>query len=152
MGKGLVRSEGGRTIWNTDRLFDDFFRRSFGSGMVPALTGAATMDIMPDIDVYEDNGNVVVKAEIPGMKKEDIEVTLLDGKIKICGEKKEEKEVENKDYYQCERSYGSFSRILSLPAEVQADKVTSTYKDGILEVKMPKTEQAKSKEVKVKVA
>lgn len=138
--KELVTSEGARFI---DRWFDDFFGRRFASATVD--------EIMPDVDMFEDGGDVVVKAELPGIKKEDLEVTLTDGAITISGEKKKEKEIKKKDYYKWERSYGSSCRTLSLPAEVQADKVKSTFKDGVLEVRMPKSEQARSKEVKVKV-
>jgi len=138
--KELVTSEGARFI---DRWFDDFLGRRFAPATVD--------EIMPDVDMFEDGGDIVVKAELPGIKKEDLEVTLTDGAITISGDKKKEKEIKKKDYYKWERSYGSFCRTLSLPSEVQADKVKSTFKDGILEVRMPKSEQAKSKEVKVKV-
>ncbi|HVO65783.1 MAG TPA: Hsp20/alpha crystallin family protein [Syntrophales bacterium] len=147
-GKELVKSEGARSI---DRWFDDLFGRSFAPFTFPRLRTAITEDIMPDVDIFESGGNVVVKAELPGMKKEDIEVTLTDGAITISGEKKKEEETKRKDYYKMERSYGSFCRTFSLPAEVKADKVKSTFKDGVLEIIMPKSEEAKSKEVKVKI-
>lgn len=93
----------------------------------------------------------MVKAELLGMKKEDIDVSLTDNTITVSGEKRKEEKVEKKDYYRLERSYGSFSRSFSLPAEVRTEKVTAKFKDGILEIRIPKTEEAKKKEKKVAV-
>jgi HSP20 family protein len=151
--KEMVKSEGAwpvMTYWDVDRWFDDFFRRPSALGF-PRLRTAVIEDLIPDVDMFEDNGDVVVKAELPGIKKEDLEVTLTDGAITISGEKKKEEEIKKKDYYKWERSYGSFCRTLRLPAEIQSEKVKSTFKDGVLEVRMPKSETAKSKEVKIEV-
>jgi HSP20 family protein len=93
----------------------------------------------------------VVKAELPGIDKENIEVNLTDHTLTIKGEKKKEDEVKEENYYRCERSYGSFFRSVELPKDVHADKVKASFKNGILEVRVPKTEEAKSKAVKVKV-
>lgn len=108
-------------------------------------------DLIPSVDIFEDGSDVVVKAELPGIKKEDIDITLTDNTIMIAGEKKREEEIKKKNYYRWESSYGSFNRTFSLPAEVKLDKVKSTFKDGVLEIKLPKTEEAKKKEIKVKV-
>ena len=105
--------------------------------------------VSPNVDIFEEGDNFVVKAEIPGMKKEDIEVNLTADMITISGEKKKEEKIEKKDYYRVERSYGSFRRSFRLPKEVQADKAKASFKDGILEVKVPKTEEAIKKEKKV---
>ncbi|MRR17196.1 MAG: Hsp20/alpha crystallin family protein [Deltaproteobacteria bacterium] len=149
--KELVRSEMHpmMTLRNFDKWFDDILPRPF-TPFFPRLRGMEE-ELMPEVDIFEANGDLVLKAELPGMKKEDIEVTLTDGMITISGEKKKEDEVKKKDYYKLERSYGSFCRSFSLPAEVKGDQVKSTFKDGILEVRMPKSEEAKSKEVKVKI-
>ncbi len=93
----------------------------------------------------------MVKAELPGMDKDNIEVNLTDHTLTIKGEKKKEEEIKEKDYYRAERSYGSFFRTVELPKEVHSDKVKAHFKNGILEVRLPKTEEAKAKEVKVKV-
>ncbi|HXV84621.1 MAG TPA: Hsp20/alpha crystallin family protein [Candidatus Binatia bacterium] len=93
----------------------------------------------------------MVKAELPGMEKDNIEVNLSDNRLPIKGEKKQEQEVKKEGYYRAERSYGSFVRTLELPKEVQADKVKAAFKNGILEIRLPKTEEAKKKETKVKV-
>ncbi len=110
-----------------------------------------TEDISPSMDVFEEGEDIVVKAELPGIKKEDIDIRLTDGMITISGEKKKEDEIKRKDYYKWERSYGSFCRSFELPAEVEKDKVKSTFKDGVLEIRMPKSKEAIQKEVKIKV-
>jgi HSP20 family protein len=93
----------------------------------------------------------VVKAELPGMEKDNIDVTLSDNRLTIKGEKKKEEEVNKKGYYRSERSYGSFVRSLELPSEVQTDKIKAAFKNGVLEIRLPKTEQAKKKETRVKI-
>ena len=105
----------------------------------------------PSIDIFTEKDNVVVKAELPGIKKEDINVSITDQTMRISGEKKREEKTEKKDYYWEERSYGSFVRSFQLPAEVQTDKASAKFKDGVLEIKIPKTEAAKKKEKKVTV-
>ena len=105
----------------------------------------------PAVDLYEEKGDIVVKAELPGMEKSEIEVNLTDHHLTIKGEKKKEEEVKEENYYRSERSYGSFVRSLELPADVRGDKVTANFKNGILEVRLPKTEEAKAKEIKVKI-
>lgn len=149
----LVASEGKRFpigMSDIDKWFDESFLRPFAPFGFSRIRSAAE-EISPVVDIFESNGDVVLKAELPGIKKEDIEITLTDGSITISGEKKKESEVKKKDYYKWESSYGSFCRSFALPAEVQGDKVKSTFKDGILEVRLPKSETAKSKEVKVKI-
>jgi HSP20 family protein len=105
----------------------------------------------PVVDLYEEKDDIVVKAELPGIEKDKIEVNLTDHTLTIKGEKKKEEEIKEENYYRSERSYGSFVRTLELPKDVHTDKVKATFKNGILEVRLPKTEEAKAKEVKVKV-
>lgn len=151
--KELVKTEAVRgplTFMDLDKWFNEALLRPFAPFGLPRLR-VAPEDVVPTMDLYEDNGNLVLKAELPGLKKEDIEITLTNGDITVSGEKKMEKEIKKKDYYKMESSYGSFCRTFSLPMEVQADRVKSTFRDGILEVTMPKSDAAKSKEVKVKI-
>jgi len=105
----------------------------------------------PTLDMYEDKNEIVVKAELPGMTKDDIEINITDSTLTLKGEKKKEEEVKEKDFYRCEREYGSFLRTVELPAEVQTDGAKATFKNGVLEVRLPKTEEAKRKPVKVQV-
>src|ERR1051326_5000539 len=106
----------------------------------------------PALDVYEDKDNLTVKAELPGMKREEIELSLHDGALMISGERKSEKKAEKGEEYRAERFVGRFQRTLRLPSAVAADKVKASYKDGILTVTLPKTEEAKPKQIDVKVS
>ncbi len=108
------------------------------------LTGWA-----PALDVHEDKDNFSVRLELPGMKREDIEVSLQDGALVISGERNEEKVNEGTTVHRQERYYGKFSRALTLPAAVAGDKVKAQYKDGILTVTLPKAEEAKPKAITV---
>jgi HSP20 family protein len=101
------------------------------------------------LDVHEDKDNFSIRVELPGMKREDIEVTLQDGALVITGERKEEKVTEGTAVHRQERFYGKFSRALTLPAAVAGDKVKAQYKDGILTVTLPKAEEAKPKAISV---
>lgn len=137
-----------------DNWFDDI-RRRFGFPL--HLAGERRLPApefrlhMPAIDVYEKDDDVIVKAEVPGMAKEDIEVNLSDSTLTIRGEKKRAEEVKDEHYHRCERSYGSFLRTVELPTAVKAEAVSATFKDGVLEVRLPKTEEAKRKPIKVEV-
>lgn len=136
-----------------ERFMDDMWRRPFPSlfGRDRWLPIRPLSMRMPSIDVYEEKDSVVVKAELPGMKKEDIEVNLAEETLTIKGEKKEDTEVKEDDYYRRERSYGSFSRSVGLPCEVKGDAIKASFKDGVLEIRMPKTEEAKKKSISVKI-
>ena len=155
--KELVKAEPGKTLSPFEEMehrFGEMFRRPFsllGPSWFPRLRMHEMEEISPTVDIFEEGGDVVVKAELPGMKKEDIDIRLTDGMITISGEKKKEDEVKRKDYYKWERSYGSFCRSFELPAEVQKDKVKSTFRDGVLEIRMPKSREAIQKEVKIKI-
>ncbi|HTR42437.1 MAG TPA: Hsp20/alpha crystallin family protein [Pseudomonadales bacterium] len=105
----------------------------------------------PAFDVYEEKDNYVVKAELPGMKKEDISVSLHDGNLIISGERKGETKGEGTEVYRAERYFGKFQRAVSLPALVAANQVKAEYKDGILTVTLPKSEEAKPKQIQVDV-
>ncbi len=105
----------------------------------------------PSLDVVETKNELVVKAEVPGMDPKDIDISLSDGMLTIKGEKKQEKEEKEADYHLIERSYGAFARSVQLPSEVQSDKISAAYRDGILKITLPKSEEAKKKEIKIKV-
>jgi len=98
------------------------------------------VDISPSVDVFEEGNEVVVKAELPGMKREDVDVRLSGSMLTIAGEKKSEDTVERKDFLRLERSYGSFSRTLRLPEGIKADSVKAHFVDGVLEVRIPRSE------------
>lgn len=152
--KGLTRTETGffSPFEEMERWFEEAFRRPFfAPSWMPRLKFPEVGSMYPTVDIFEDGNNVVVKAELPGMKKEDIEVNISDDVITISGDKKTEDKVEKKDYYRLERSYGSFTRTLRLPAETQTEKAKASFNDGVLEVRIPKTEAAVQKVKKINV-
>ena len=106
---------------------------------------------IPALDVHEDKDNFVVHAELAGMKREDIDVSLHDGALSISGERKTENKYEEAEVYRTERFFGKFQRTVTLPASVAADKVKAQYKDGVLTITLPKTEEAKPKQIDVNV-
>jgi len=118
------------------RLFDSFFE-GFDVGPF-GKTGLLASANMPKVDVSETNDAVHVTAELPGMKEEDIEVTLSDGSLVIQGEKRAEKENKGQNYYRVERSYGKFHRSIPLPAEVDDKKVDASFQNGVLNIVLPK--------------
>jgi HSP20 family protein len=142
------------THWerDMDRMMEDFFGRRMRPWWPERWSRADEMEVKPPIvDVFEEKDDIVVKAELPGIEKDKIEVNLTDHTLTIKGEKKKEEEIKEENYYRAERSYGSFLRTLDLPRDVRADQVKASFKNGILEVRVPKTEEAKAKEIKVKV-
>lgn len=105
----------------------------------------------PALDVREDKNSFIVRAELPGMKRDDIDVSLHDGALVITGERQAEAKEEGVEIHRQERFYGKFQRALTLPAPVAADKVKANYKDGVLTITLPKTEEAKPKQIDVSV-
>jgi HSP20 family protein len=106
----------------------------------------------PAFDVYEDKDNVYVRAELPGMRKEDIEVSLHNGSLSVSGERKSEDKLKDADIYRAERFFGRFQRTITLPTPVAIDQIKAQYKDGILNVTLPKAEEAKPKHIDVSVS
>ena len=136
-----------------ERMFNDFFQqRFFAPSWMPRFKFPELADVSTSVDMFEEGDNLVIKAELPGMKKEDINVDLKDDVITISGEKKSEEKTERKDYHRVERSFGSFTRRLQLPVEIKADKVEASFKDGVLVIRMPKSEAAKQNAKKIAVS
>jgi HSP20 family protein len=138
--------------WPLRRLQDEIdrlFEEPFGGWLAP------TPDVLeawgPAVDVDEDKDNVFVRAELPGMKKEEIGVSMIGEMLNITGERKEETEFKGAKSYRKERYFGRFHRSILLPAAVEAAKIEAHYKDGILTVTCPKTEEAKRKQVDIKI-
>ena len=105
----------------------------------------------PAIDLYEDENEYVVEAELPGLKQDEIKVSVEDDILTISGEKKREKEVKEENLYRSERFYGKFERQIVLPQNAEKDNIKASYKNGVLKVVIPKKEEAKSKRVDIKV-
>lgn len=107
---------------------------------------------IPAVDIFETNEAIVLKAELPGKTAQDISVEVKDNTLTLKGEKKFEKEVKEENYHRVERSYGSFQRAFTLPGTIHQEKVKAKFKDGILEITLPKVEEAKPKQVKVEIS
>jgi len=133
------------------RLRDEMDRLFTGSLTEFPRAGQFFNQWAPSLDLYEDKDNVFVKAEVPGMKKEDIDVSLHDNALTISGERKFEQKQEDAENYRSERFFGRFSRSVTLPVAVDGNKVTASYKDGILTISLPKSETAKPKQIEVSV-
>lgn len=133
----------------------DRLNRMFARPAPRAANGKETMivaDWTPSVDISETEAEYQIKAEIPDVKKEDVKVTVEDGVLTIQGERKHEKEEKGKKYHRIERSYGSFVRTFSLPDVIEEEKVKAEFKDGVLNLHLPKSEKAKPKAIEVKVA
>jgi len=140
-----------REIKRLRDLFEDFFdfelmpesrrliRRRLAEGEVWS----------PLVDIVDKKDNILVKAELPGIDKKDIKISIGENSLTIRGEKKEEKEVKKEDYYCCERAFGAYSRTIDLPVEVDKNKAKATFKNGILEITLPKKEEVKPKEIEI---
>ncbi len=142
------------SINEMERMIEDTLQRPFlGMSSLPFRhlfhEWGRFGDINPSVDIYEQKGEVVVKAELPGMKREDVSVKLIDNNLIIAGEKKTEEKVEKKDYLRLERSSGTFNRTLSLPEGIDAGHIKASFKDGILEVRIPLKETRSVRQITV---
>lgn len=135
-----------------ERYMDRLFRHPF-SLLTPSFAFRdyhGVEELSPTVDIYEEGDTLVVKAELPGIKKEDLNVTITKNRITLSGEKKHEKKVEKKDYHWCESTYGTFSRSFRLPDDVNGEAADAEFHDGVLEIRIPKTEETKTKKITVK--
>jgi HSP20 family protein len=145
--------------WNPFKEVEDLEKRlsQLLGRNVPAGSGDKNEAITvanwsPVVDISEDDKEYAIKAELPDVKKEDIKLNVHDDVLTITGERKYEKEEKGKKYHRVERAYGSFMRSFTLPEDADGTKVTAEYKDGLLNVRLPKSEKAKPKTIEVKVA
>ena len=135
-----VRDLAGMEIDRLNRMFSDFYGEAFSGGWVPP------------VDVFEtENHEVVLKAELPEMKREDIGLTFENGVLTIRGERKVSEDVRKENYHRSERHYGTFSRSFTLPNTVDAGRISASYRDGVLTVRIPQREEAKPKQIAVNV-
>ena len=140
--------------WDPFREMEDVFDR-YGRAIGWPRRGTqevmATGDWAPRVDIAETDNEFVIKAEIPEVNKDDVKVTVDSGVLTIRGERKQEKEEKGKKFHRVERYYGSFTRSFTLPDNVDEGKIDASFKDGVLNLKVPKTEAAKPKAIEVKV-
>lgn len=147
-GRGLIPWRPFRELEELERRFEDIFGRPF----LPSVWRRLPIEERgwaPPIEVFEKEDKFVVKAELPGIKEEDIDVSVVGDTLTVKGERKAESEVKEEDYYCCERSYGSFSRSIALPSTVDANKIEASYENGVLEVSLPKAAKVKPKKISV---
>ncbi len=125
-------------------LFDDVFSGTEGG------RGTDLMRWSPRVDIYEEEGNIVLKAELPGVKKSDIDIEVEDNMLTLRGERRRQEKVVEENYHRTDRQFGAFTRSFTLPKHVDVDKISAHYEDGVLTVTLPKTEEARPKKVAVK--
>ena len=141
----LVRCNPRRELFNLNRLFDDFFYPAASNNN----TRQSGWNWNPVVDIYDNEKNIVIKAEIPGIDKDDIVIDVKGRVLTLKGERTEAKEVKQDNYYRRERTLGKFERAFTLPADVKTDKIKATYKDGVLELDIPKPEDEQPKQITV---
>jgi HSP20 family protein len=144
----LTRFEPFREFTTLQERINRLFRDSYGDGRDEALT---TSNFAPPVDVYEDEHNITLKIEVPGIEEKDIDVRIENNTLTVHGERKFEKEEKEENFRRVERQYGSFTRSFTLPNTIDADKVQATYDKGILKVQLAKKAEAKPKQIKVNV-
>ena len=129
-----------------NRLFQDSF-----SPAMRAEEGLATSTFMPPVDIYEDEHNITLKLEVPGIEEKDLDVRVENNVLTVRGERKLEKEEKQENFHRIERQYGSFARSFTLPNTVDPDNVAADYRNGVLELKLAKRAEAKPKQIKVNI-
>jgi HSP20 family protein len=130
-----------------NRLFDQALSRT----RMDDEEGLTASMWSPAVDIFETHDSIVMKAELPGVSRENIDIHVEDNTLTLKGERRFEREVKEENYLRIERSYGAFQRAFNLPTGVQQDKIRAVFKDGVLEVTMPKAEETKPKQVKIDV-
>jgi HSP20 family protein len=155
-----VKAESSGTFWELEKRmrdmesrFEDFFSTDWmhlSKWELPDWAHMGQVELkVPKMDIVDRDDDVMVRADLPGVAKDDIDVSLTDNTITVKGSTSEEKKEEDGDYYRCETMKGSFSRTMSLPSDVDGSKANSTFKDGVLEVIVPKLEKARRHSVKI---
>jgi HSP20 family protein len=144
----LTRFEPFREFTTLQDRMNRLFRDTYGDGRDEALT---TSNFAPPVDVYEDEHNITLKIEVPGIEEKDIDVRIENNTLTVHGERKFEKEEKEENFRRVERQYGSFTRSFTLPNTVDADKAQAHYDKGILKVQLAKKAEAKPKQIKVNV-
>jgi HSP20 family protein len=141
---GLVHRHPWRDVEDMERWFEDWVDRPFFR-RIPFRE----MEWAPFMEMFDKEDRFVVRAELPGMKEEDVDISISDNILIVKGEKKSSKEVKEEDYHFSERSYGSFCRSITLPSSVNVDKISASFEDGVLEINLPKSPEVKPKKIAI---
>ena len=146
----IVRWDPFRDLMGLQERMNELFERTLRRrGPEDEVLAPATWS--PAVDIYETDEKLVLKVELPGLKKEDINIEVRDNTLTLKGERKFEKEVKEENYHRIERVYGSFHRPFTLPSTIKQEKIEAAFKDGILEISLPKAEEAKPKQISIQV-
>lgn len=137
-------------VRSMEHEIEDFFEDFFKGRRWPIRVSGEALSWFPRVDISENEDAVVVTAEVPGMEKEDIKITLMGNTLTISGDKKIIRDEKKENYYRAERLCGSFSRSFIIPSSINPDEISASYKDGILKINLPKQEKAKHREIKIK--
>lgn len=144
---GITRWNPGNDLFNDRfaRLFDQMFER----GLRPSTEEYSNRNWLPAMDIRETADDLILEAELPGVKKEDVSLSLENSVLTLSGERKFEKDVEKESYHRIERAYGSFSRAFTLPRNVRAEEATANFNDGVLTITLPKVDEAKPRRLEI---
>ncbi len=152
----LVKFNPSKDFFNIEREFNrlfNTFNNRFGLSRKSESDDEYENAVwMPLTDIAEDKENYYLKADLPGIKKEDVKISFSDGRLSISGERSQEKETEDKKFHRIERSYGKYYRSFNIPEQIKEDKIKADFKDGQLNVIIPKAEEVKPKEIEIKVS
>lgn len=151
----IVRRSPTRTL----TVFEPFYRpfslleevEAMARGIFDGRRPLFHTSLLHNLDMYREKDELVVKAELPGIKKKELDISLEDDVLTIKAEKKQEEVAEDATYYTCGRHFGQYSRIITLPFHVDAEKISATFKNGLLEIRLPKAEEAETKHIEVNV-
>lgn len=150
----LIRWNPERELLNIEKEFNKMFNllgNRFVNKESNDENGYNVAEWSPLTDIYEDDDNFKLKVDLPGVKKEDVKISYADGQISISGERKQENESKNSKYHRVERTYGKYYRSFTLPTKILEDKIEAEFKDGQLVINIPKSEEAKPKQLEIKV-
>jgi HSP20 family protein len=148
----IIRWEPFRELLTTQDRFNQLFNQTLSQAFGSEGQELGSRTWAPAVDIYENDHNLVINAELPGVDPKDVEVRVENNTLFIRGERKFEKSTNEGNYHRVERSYGSFSRSFTLPSTVSAENAQAEYKDGILTLKLAKREEAKPKTIKIEVS
>lgn len=155
--KELVKREKSRPrapVYDIEKWFEDFWKKPFSllsPSYWPDFLFTERFEMSPRVDMYEEDNNVILKADLPGIKKEDIKIDLSEHVLTISGERSRKEKIEKEDYYRYERSFGSFCRRFELPGDLDTENIKALFEDGVLEVRIPMTKEAAKKHRKIAI-
>ena len=148
----LVRWRPMRDMVGIQEEVNTIFDRFFGRNIWDDGESIDTQNWYPRVDISENDDEFIVQTELPGLKRDDVQITFDNGALKIEGERKQEKTDKNINYHRVERAYGKFSRVFQVPSQIQANKISADFKDGLLSITLPKAEEVKPKSIDVKIS